>query len=260
MNALRLQNITYSYEEDKILDKFNLEVKKGHNICICASDSMGKSTLAKLFKYKIKYLGSYYINEVEVVKANSYIIDNFVNVVTFDNNLENKKVVDLLFDAFKDLDEENQTKEVNKIIRYFKIKDSLTFKYNELSIENKYYLYLIINLLCKDKYLVIDNILCYLRKSMIDKIYSYAKKNKVTIINITANLEEVFYSEYMICLYHGKIAMEGDIISCLKEERLLKRLGFKLPFMYDLSLQLNYYEVIDGIYLDEDEMISKIWN
>lgn len=260
MNIIRLQNITYSYEEDKVLDKFNLDIKKGHNICICAADSMGKSTLAKIFKYKIKYLGSFTINDVEVVKANSYIVDNFINVVSYSDTLDNKKIVDLLFDSFKEIDEEEQTKEVNKVIRYFKIKDTLTYKFNDLSLENKYYILLIFNLLTKDKYLVIDNILCYLRKDMIDKVYSYAKKNKVTVINLTSNLDEVFYSEYMACLYNGKIAMEGDIISCLKEEKLLKRLGFKLPFMYDLSLQLNYYEVIKGIYLDKDEMIKKIWN
>ena len=54
--------------------------------------------------------------------------------------------------------------------------------------------------------------------------------------------------------------MEGDILSCLKEEKLIKRLGFKLPFMFDLSLQLNYYEVLDNVYLDKDKMIEKIWN
>ena len=52
MNVIRLQNITYSYEEDKVLDKFNLEVKKGHNVCVCASDSMGKTTLAKIIANK----------------------------------------------------------------------------------------------------------------------------------------------------------------------------------------------------------------
>ena len=29
--------------------------------------------------------------------------------------------------------------------------------------------------------------------------------------------------------------------------------------MYDLSLQLNYYEVLDDIEIDKDEMVKKIW-
>ena len=53
--------------------------------------------------------------------------------------------------------------------------------------------------------------------------------------------------------------MEGDVLSCLKEERLIKRLGFKLPFLFDLSLQLNYYEVLDDIYLDFKSMENAIW-
>ena len=90
-------------------------------------------------------------------------------------------------------------------------------------------------------------------------MYKYSKKNKITIINISSDLNDVLYSEYMICLYNGKIAMEGDVISCLKEEKLLKRLGFKLPFLYDLSLQLNYYDVLNDIYLDYESLEDAIW-
>ena len=53
--------------------------------------------------------------------------------------------------------------------------------------------------------------------------------------------------------------MEGEVLSCLKEEKLLKRLGYKLPFIYDLSLQLNYYEVINKIYLDNKSLEEAVW-
>ena len=110
MMALKLQNITYSYEEDKILDKLNLEVKKGDNICICASNNQGKTTLTKLFANKLKYLGSYYINDVEVVKSNAYIVDRFVKTISYGEKVDNYKVVDLLFDIFKYFEDTMQTK------------------------------------------------------------------------------------------------------------------------------------------------------
>ena len=72
-------------------------------------------------------------------------------------------------------------------------------------------------------------------------------------------VNDVFNSEYIVFIYKGKIAMEGEVLSCLKEEKLIKRLGYKLPFMYDLSLQLNYYDVLDDIYLDYKDMENAIW-
>ena len=93
-----------------------------------------------------------------------------------------------------------------------------------------------------------------------EKVFIYAKKNKISIINFTSRTEEALYGDYLILLYDHKIAMEGETIACLKEEQLLKRLGFNLPFMIDLSIQLNYYDIIDDIYLNQDEMVDKIWN
>ena len=53
--------------------------------------------------------------------------------------------------------------------------------------------------------------------------------------------------------------VEGPVVSVLKEEKILKNLGFSLPFIYDLSLQLNYYGLIDSIYLDEKVLVDKLW-
>ena len=120
--------------------------------------------------------------------------------------------------------------------------------------------HIIAALLKKTDYLVLDDVLCHLNKEQIKNIFLYAKKNKIAVINFTTNINEVLYSEYLIVLYNKKIAIEGPTMETLKEETLLKRLGFALPFMVDLSTQLNYYEIIDEIYLDQDEMVKKIWN
>ncbi len=255
MNTLELKNVSFGYEDIQIFKNLSIKIKKGHNVTIAGKMAIGKTTLAKIFNNKLKVSGEYLINGVEVVKANDYVVDRFVNVLLLNNDFDNKKVIDLLFDKLGD----DNNDEIKSIISYFNIEDYLNNKLNELSIDLKYYILIIINLLDKEKYLILDDILCYLRNNQVKKVYSYAKKNKVTIVNIASNLDNIFYSEYLICLYNCNIAMEGEILSCLKEERLLKRLGFKLPFMYDLSLQLNYYEVLDDIYLDYKDMENAIW-
>ena len=259
MNTLELKNVSYSFRNKEVFRKINIKIKKNKNVSIVANTGGGKTILSLIFKNKLQTDGEYLINGVEVVKSNAYVVDRFVNVLTIDNNDNNTKVIDLLFDQFDDLEEDEQQKEVNKVSKYFSIGNYLNNKLKDLPDDIKYYVLIITNLLKKDIFLIIDNLLCYLTKDEIKKVYSYAKKNKVTVVDITSRLDDIFNSDYVYFIYDKGIAMEGDIISCLKEEKLIKRMGYKLPFMFDLCLQLNYYEVLDNIYLDRDEMIDKVW-
>lgn len=250
MNTLELNNISFSYDDIQVFKNLSIKVKKGHNISIVGNIASGKTTLAKILSKEIKVDGEYLINGI---KTNNHI-EKLINVLSTTKKYDNKKIIDLLFDKLDD-----NSQEIKNVVSYFKLNDYLNNKINELPNELKYYVLIIINLLDKDKYLVLDDTLCYLNNKDVKKVYSYAKKNKVTIINITSSLENIFYSEYLVFIYKGKIAMEGEVLSCLKEEKLIKRLGYKLPFMYDLSLQLNYYDVLDDIYLDYKAMENAIW-
>jgi hypothetical protein len=98
-----------------------------------------------------------------------------------------------------------------------------------------------------------------MKKDMIDNIVKFCNMNKITLINITSDIENVLYTDYLVVLYMGSIAMEGNTIECLKEEKLMRRLGLNLPFLVDLSIQLGYYGLLDKVILDEGKMIDKIW-
>ncbi len=47
-DSLQLQNITFKYENDNVLQNFNLEVKKGQTVALVGQSGSGKSTLANL--------------------------------------------------------------------------------------------------------------------------------------------------------------------------------------------------------------------
>ena len=71
--------------------------------------------------------------------------------------------------------------------------------------------------------------------------------------------EEVLYTDYILCLYNGISAIDGKTLDVLKNEQLLKRLGFNLPFMVDMSIQLIDYGMINKIYLNNELMVNKLW-
>ena len=59
---------------------------------------------------------------------------------------------------------------------------------------------------------------------------------------------------------NNNLVIEGKKETILKEEKLLKKLGYGLPFVVDLSTQLNYYGVFTKIYYEMDDLVGDLWN
>ena len=53
--------------------------------------------------------------------------------------------------------------------------------------------------------------------------------------------------------------MEGKTNSILNEDDILNKVGLELPFMENLSKKLQFYEVIDKVYQDMDDLVNDLW-
>jgi ABC-type multidrug transport system ATPase subunit len=259
MGTLELNNLNIAYNNNNVLTNFSMKLKKGDNLTILGATASGKTSLAKVIAGLKEYQGDYLINGVEIVSSNNYLVEKFVTLVQVDDL--NIKVIDYLFNAFniKRMTIDDEQKKLNEVIKYFAINSLLDKKLINLNQEHLYYILIIASLLSGHDYVIIDNILSYLNQESIKTIYNYTHKHKISIINFTTSLGEVLYSPYLIFIYDNKIAMEGETLACLKEETLLKRLGYSLPFIIDLSTQLCYYEIINKIYEDKESLVKAIW-
>lgn len=45
----------------------------------------------------------------------------------------------------------------------------------------------------------------------------------------------------------------------LKEEKLMKLLGFSLPFYINMSIQLGYYGLVQEIYMNKEDLEAALW-
>lgn len=113
--------------------------------------------------------------------------------------------------------------------------------------------------LVNSSFVVLNDVLRYLKEKDVHLFLKKLEDNNIHFVNITSKIEEVLYSQKLIVYTDNKVQIEGPVVSVLKEEKILKNLGFSLPFIYDLSLQLNYYGLIDSIYLDEKVLVDKLW-
>ncbi len=86
------------------------------------------------------------------------------------------------------------------------------------------------------------------------KIFNYLKSLGIKILYCTSDVEEVINFSYTIVLANKMVAMEGKTSLILKEEKLMKLLGYSLPFYVNLSTQLNYYGVLNHICYSKEEL------
>lgn len=86
------------------------------------------------------------------------------------------------------------------------------------------------------------------------------QKGNINFINITSDMEELLLSDFLYVLDNNKIVLEGETKEVLREEKVLKRLGFSLPFVVNLSIQLGYYNLIDEVYYSEEGLVDALWN
>ena len=66
-------------------------------------------------------------------------------------------------------------------------------------------------------------------------------------------------TKYLIIYDEEKILAEGNTLDLLSNEKLIKRLGFKLPFIIELSTYLKDYNLTSKFYLDIESLVGDLW-
>lgn len=110
------------------------------------------------------------------------------------------------------------------------------------------------------KRVVFNETFYYLKDSEKKDILDLLNKQNIKYIIITSNVEDVLLADYLIVFDKENIVVEGITKEVLKEEKILKRLGFGLPFAVDLSIQLEFYDILDKVCYDVDSLVGELWN
>lgn len=239
MNSIFIKNVSFSYDAQTIFKNFNLSLNKYKTYSIMGEVGSGKSTLAKIIAGIVSYEGEVLINNASAKEK--------VSLVNEETKIKYTNIEEL-------------GTNIKELLSYFKIEDLMSSFSKELSIKEKIEVSIIQALSLKKEVLILDSIFNYLDNSFKKELIKYVKTNNITLINIVSNEEDTLYTDYLIILYKkGLIAIEGTPLSVFKEEKLVRRLGFNLPFYIDLSIQLGLYGLLDDIYLSREAMVKNIW-
>jgi len=95
-------------------------------------------------------------------------------------------------------------------------------------------------------------------KKIVDRAIEL-KKSYNTVAIICKNIEETLYLDYLIIVHENKVIMEGQTKEVLNEEKIIKKLGFNMPLITELSSGLKYYGVVNKKYYDIESLVEDLW-
>lgn len=110
------------------------------------------------------------------------------------------------------------------------------------------------------KIVVLNESLSVLSNKEKKEIFDLLDKQNINYVNVTSNVEDALFGDYVIVYDEDMKVLEGNRDVVLKNEKILKKLGFGVPFVVDLSIQLMYYDILDRVYFDVDNLLEALWN
>lgn len=260
---IQLENIKFSYEDEEILNDFNLTIESGTTVAIIGHNGSGKSTLAKVIMGLLEISsGNIYIDDVllsadnvdDIRKNMSIIFQNpdnqFVGVTVKDDiafGLENRCI------------ERNEM--LNRIDKYANLvgmSNYLNRNPEELSGGQKQRVAIAGALAMETDLLIFDESTSMLdprgTKEINNMIKEIKNKSNKTIIIITHDLEEAVYADRVIVLNGGNIVLDGNPKEVFKMEEVLKDSSLKSLESIELIKELKNVS-----YENKKEIEEALW-
>lgn len=266
-NIIKIKNMSFSYNNKKVFEHFDLDVEKGKFIHIVGPNGSGKSTLIKILLGLLKADG--YVNVYRMNMCEDNLMDIRRNIGVVFENPDNTFVAETVADdiafALENLQYTPKTIEnkIKKVSEYLGIEHLLEENPHHLSSGDKELVALASALVTEPKILILDEAFTMMdgveKESILKMLERLVKEKKITIINVTHNMEDTIYGDKIIVLNNGKIVLNDDKNQVYQEEKILKKMGLDLPFMIDLSRKLKYYGLVDGDIISMNEMVNHLW-
>jgi len=261
---VKISNLHFEYKNKVIFDEFNLEIKDKSIVSIIGQNGSGKSTLVKILVGLLDFDGEIIINDTLLNKTNLREIRKNIGIVF--ENPDNQIVKEIVYDdiayTLNNMNVEDVKSKVLEIAEYLGIVDILYSNINSLNVNQKQLVCLASALVRDPQILILDESLALLDAFEKDKVLNLLKDLKrkgLTIINITHDIEDTLISDEIIVVDKGKVVLKGRKNKVYKSEKILKPLGFDLPFMVELSNRLMFYGLIDHVIYDMEEMVDILW-
>ena len=251
-----LKNLNYL----DLFQNLSISFPKQKFISLSGPNNCGKTTLIRILNGEISSNNSLLFKDKIIEEDN--IDDYFKSVksiipeeLNFLYETLNEEILSSLTKANKE--------EYNYLLKSLHLSKLKNISFNCLSIKELIKIKLLLILINCPKVILLDDIARFFSKEEFIDIITCLKKyqdiKKLTIIMTTSNLNETLFTDYLYIIYNGKVFLEGKPLDILIKDNVLNKIGLQLPFMVDLSVKLQDYNLIEEIELDMNRMVDKLW-
>lgn len=245
---LVVENLSFSYQNQKILNNISFQIKKGEYLCLLGKNASGKSTLAKLLagllspqEGKILFQG-YNPQKQE----DSFNIRKSLGIIF--QNPEEQIIQSTVFDeiifgleniAFPREQMEEKVNQVLEQVALSQYQEAMTF---QLSGGEKQRLAIASILAMNPDIFIFDeatSMLDPVGKQQVLKIMKTFHSQGKTILHITHDLEDVLEASQVLLLSEGKIEYQGTPDEFFQRDDLIKKNELELPFLVKIKKLLE---------------------
>ena len=243
-----------------VISDLSISFSKNKFYTISGPNRCGKTSLLKIINRDILTDEDIRLNNKSIY---DYDIINYNNIVGLLDS-DNKFIMDTVENVIKFIlikhNIYNKDYLKSLLVKY-ELYDYRKMYVDELDVSKKIYLKFIEYVLDDKKIILIDNIDNYCSNEDMMRIIKIINglKESITFIMTINNLEYSLESDYLYIIDGSSIVLEGIPFDVLLNDTVINKVGLELPFMFDLSIKLNDYELLNEIVLDMDRMIDKLW-
>ncbi|MCI8575357.1 MAG: ATP-binding cassette domain-containing protein [Bacilli bacterium] len=239
LKQIHMQNVGIYAKNQKIFDNFTFDFTEGKNVCLIGEEGVGKTLLLRAILGEENFTGDI-LKEAScrgITKSTVKIEDSIEHYLNYDELSSQDK----------------------KLVKAFLNLKSLSYSFSKLTKKFQLKVMILKQVLMKPKFFFLDDVLSIFNMKERKELFQLFENTQITLFYVTSDLEDAILFPYLVIMGKKGILMEGSTLSVLKEEKIMKRLGFSLPFFVDLSLQLQSYGLIDKVYLEGKELTNHLW-
>ena len=233
-DSIKIKNMSFSYESDKVISDMNLTIPKGMNIALVGQSGSGKSTLANLICrfYEVND-GEIFFDNVNICELKKKSLRQLIGLVTQDSILFNDSIKNNMLIAKPDATDEeiiNSLKIANawEFIKILpgKIETNIGDSGNKLSGGQKQRLSIARAVLKNPPILILDEATSALdseSEKLVQDALDKLMKNKTSVV-IAHRLSTIQKADMIVVLNKGQIVETGKHKDLMSKEGIYSNL------------------------------------
>ncbi len=267
MSVFSINKLNFKYDKPIIKD-ITFKVKIPSLISVIGPNNSGKTTFIKCLAGVLPTEDVISIDDISLSKKTIRKYSRNIGVIfSLDNNqFLFERVIDEVTFPLCNLNYSKKqiNAQLTKISKILFLKDIMNKKISDLNTFEKVKVLIAVSIIHEPKVLLLDDILVELSNEDKEKILLMLKRIirelNIIVIMTSSSLTDSIYSDAILVIDEGLVRYSGRLGDILEHDNALTRMGIEIPVMMDMSLKLKFYNLLDKVILNEEEMVDTLWD